>query len=407
MKPQPFKTFLSVVAAAGIVLTLLASCMSPLPLGDGETVTVRYFSQGSEIASQTLSAKDRLAIPKAPVREGYKFSGWWVTCDEGVVEFNRNWLSENLEGSEITVNARWLDTSYTMEQLEGFPTISSTIQDGAMCNGLLFKFHSDGMCYVFDPTTGKKIGAFMLNGTDSYLPHSNAVCFGSTYYEEGDEFPLLYANIYNNYNKDNYEDKRAGMVCVYRLRRTSETRFTTTLVQVIKIDFADVSPWRSKWDAESQTFTDRSPWGNFIIDTDGNRLWAFVTRDVNHTTRFFCFDIPEVNKQALEVVKLTTANVERTFDIPYSWYLQGACFHDGKIYSTEGMGTEDNPTRIRVVDLENGIEDCVVDLFANQAKGAGVREAEFIDFSDGVCWYGDYKKINNSPTVYIYRISGI
>ena len=218
---------------------------------------------------------------------------------------------------------------------------------------------------------------------------------------------LPYPSDESNYNKDNYEDKRAGMVCVYRLRRTSETRFTTTLVQVIKIDFADVSPWRSKWDAESQTFTDRSPWGNFIIDTDGNRLWAFVTRDVNHTTRFFCFDIPEVNKQALEVVKLTTADVERSFDIPYSWYLQGACFHDGKIYSTEGMGTEDNPTRIRVVDLENGIEDCVVDLFANQAKGAGVREAEFIDFSDGVCWYGDYKKINNSPTVYIYRISGI
>ncbi|MBO4409668.1 MAG: InlB B-repeat-containing protein [Spirochaetales bacterium] len=408
MKPQPLKSIIAAVTLLGIILILSVSCMSALPLGDGETVTVRYFSEGSEIASQVLSAKDRLEIPKAPVREGYKFNGWWVTCDEGVVEFDRKWLAENLDGSDVIVNARWLNTSYTIEQLDiSFPTISSTIQDGLVCNGMLFKFNSDGMCYIFDLSSGKKVGALMLNGTDSYLPHCNAVCFGSTYYEEGDEFPLLYANIYNSYNKDNYEDKRAGMVCVYRLRRTSETRFSTTLVQVIRIDFAEFSPWRSKWDAEAQAFTDRSPWGNFIIDTDSNKLWAFVTRDANHTTRFFCFDIPAVNKDSLEVVKLGTGDVQRTFDIPYSWYLQGACYHDGKIYSTEGMGTEANPTRIRVVDLENGIEDSVIDLFADQSKGSGAREAEFIDFADGVCYYGDYKKINNSPTVYLYRITGI
>ena len=99
MKPQPLKSIIAAVTLLGIILILSVSCMSALPLGDGETVTVRYFSEGSEIASQVLSAKDRLEIPKAPVREGYKFNGWWVTCDEGIVQFDRKWLATKCKQS--------------------------------------------------------------------------------------------------------------------------------------------------------------------------------------------------------------------------------------------------------------------------------------------------------------------
>jgi hypothetical protein len=245
----------------------------------------------------------------------------------------------------------------------------------------------------------------MLDKADEYKPHSNAVCFGNQYYDRGDEFPLLYANIYNNYNKDQYTDKMAGTVCVYRIQRTDSTRFKSTLVQIIKIDFANNEPWRSEWNEEQKAFTDRSPWGNFIVDTDNSKLWAFVTRDHNQTTRFFCFDLPVVsNGGSTELIKLKTSNIERYFDVPYAWYLQGACYRDGKIYSTEGMGTDENPTRIRVIDLEKGIEDSVVDLYSDKAY---MREAEFIDFQNEVCWYGDYKKINSNPTAFLYNISGI
>jgi hypothetical protein len=68
------------------------------------------------------------------------------------------------------------------------------------------------------------------------------------------------------------------------------------------------------------------------------------------------------------------------------------------------MGTDENPTRIRVIDLEKGIEDSVVDLYSDKAY---MREAEFIDFQNEVCWYGDYKKINSNPTAFLYNISGI
>ena len=39
------------------------------------------------------------------------------------------------------------------------------------------------------------------------------------------------------------------------------------------------------------------------------------------------------------------------FDVPYHHYIQGACFHQGNIYSVEGF-TDDkqNPPGIRVID---------------------------------------------------------
>ncbi len=316
-----------------------------------------------------------------------------------MVPFDLKWLKAHSDPGKITVNARWLDASYTMEQQSGF-MMTSTIQDGAIYGGMIFKFHSDGLCNVFSMETGKRVGGFVLNQADAYKPHCNAVCFSNEFYQEGDEFPLLYANIYNNYNKEEFEDKRAGMLCVYRIFREGSA-FKSRLLQVIRVDFARIEPWRSGWNEEKQSFTDRSPWGNFIIDTDSAKLWAFVTRDENRTTRFFCFDIPKVERtETTASVKLTQDMVRRTFDIPYSWYLQGACYHDGKIYSTEGMGTDANPTGIRVVDLEHGIEDFFVDLHADDSYR---REAEFIDFADGVCWYGD----NKSSNVRMYTITGI
>lgn len=384
-----------------ICLLLLGSCSSSIPLKEGQTIRVQFYSQGAKITETVFEHKDRFTLPEPPVRDGYTFNGWWVTTEhEGVVEFTRDWLSEHLEEGTVKVNARWLETSYTFEQQE--LTTVGVIQDGTIWGDWFFKFHSTGLCYVYSRATGKKVGGFTLNRADEFKPHCNAVCFGNRYFAEGDEFPLLYANIYNNYNKDEFDDKRAGMVCVYRIQRNG-TQFSTTLVQVIRVSFADDQPWRSKWDSESQTWTDRSPWGNFIVDTDNSKLWVFVTRDANRTTRFFCFDLPEVQSDSLGMT-LTEADVIRTFDIPYSWYLQGACYHQGKIYSTEGLGTDANPSRIRVVDLEHGIEDCVIDLYADYAY---MREAEYIDFADGVFWYGDYKKINNNPTAFLYRMTGI
>ena len=47
--------------------------------------------------------------------------------------------------------------------------------------------------------------------------------FGNEYYDEKDEFPLLYTNIYNNYAKT--DDKRKGITCVYRIHKEDKTSY--------------------------------------------------------------------------------------------------------------------------------------------------------------------------------------
>ena len=82
-------------------------------------------------------------------------------------------------------------------------------QDGAIWGDLLFRFQNHGGCYVYDLNNLEELARFRLDGTDAWMPHSNAVMFGSEYFAEGDEFPLLYTNVYNTYAKE--EDRREGV----------------------------------------------------------------------------------------------------------------------------------------------------------------------------------------------------
>ena len=116
-------------------------------------------------------------------------------------------------------------------------------QDGAIWGGFLFRFDSDGSCAVYEmdkiDAYGEEIEAFStfyLDRIDDMKPHSNSVVFGSEYYEDGDEFPLLYSNVYNNYASK--VEKRKGVCCIYRIQRNGN-EFTTTLVGLIEIGFVD------------------------------------------------------------------------------------------------------------------------------------------------------------------------
>ena len=79
-------------------------------------------------------------------------------------------------------------------------------QDGAIYGKYLFSINSRAEVNVYDIESfgdvvapEDKIDSFKLDKWESIRPHSNAVCFGSEFYCEGDEFPLMYSNIYNNY----------------------------------------------------------------------------------------------------------------------------------------------------------------------------------------------------------------
>ena len=220
-------------------------------------------------------------------------------------------------------------------------------QDGAIWDGKLFVLGSGGAGAVYNLASLTKLGSLTLDKKDVLVPHANSVCFGSTYYAKGDQYPLLYVNVYNNYASA--EDRMEGTCCVYRITEADGV-FYTDLVQVIEIGFTeDLELWKSK-----ENNGDVRPYGNFVVDTDHHQLYAFVMRDANKTTRFFEFDIPGLADGAYNdaygcnVVTLEQTDIKGQFDTEYFNYLQGCCYNSGKIISVEGFGT-DSP--LRIVDL--------------------------------------------------------
>lgn len=256
-----------------------------------------------------------------------------------------------------------------------------TWQDGDIHDGKLFVFGAAGTGAVFDFETLEKLGGITLDEKDMIKPHANSVCFGSTYYKEGDKYPLLYINIYNNYSDS--ADRMEGTCCVYRVLE-SEGNFSTELVQVIKIGFTeDLELWKSKEDNG-----DVRPYGNFVVDTDKDSLYAFVMRDADKTTRFFEFEIPEIGagifneSYGCNVVTLETDDIKNQFDSEYYNYLQGCCYYGGKILY---MGDFGGDAPLYLMNLESR------KITENYNLGyAGLRaepEVICVDDSDGSIYY--------------------
>lgn len=259
-------------------------------------------------------------------------------------------------------------------------------QDGAVWGDLVFRFGNKGTGTVVSLPECRVVGSVTMDRTDLICPHSNSASFGTKYYADGDEFPLLYSNVYNNYASE--ADRRIGYCCVYRLTRSGND-FRAALVQIIRIGFAD-GP--GLWTSKSGN-GDVRPYGNFVVDDKNDLLWAFVMRDADSCTRIFSFDLPDPSAgqsdpayPGVPVVTLKEEDIRDRFDGGYSHYLQGATVADGLIYSLEGFtDSASSPAAIRIFDTRSKTEVGLVDLRGN---GYGT-EPEFISVYVDTLLYSD------------------
>lgn len=265
-------------------------------------------------------------------------------------------------------------------------------QDGAIFGDLLFRFNSHGRCRVYDMKALmsddgceqlEPITEFHLDKLELVDPHSNAVFFGKEYFDENDEFPILYTNVYNNYKK--CEDRREGMLVAYRIIRSNGS-FETQLLGIVQIGFTkDETLWRS-----ADGFKDVRPYGNFVYCSDTDRLYAFVMRDLDKKTRYFAFKMPlfkdaQIDKElGVKKIVLQKEDIIEYFDTPYHVFVQGAIMKNGLVYSTEGFGEREHPA-IRVIDTKAKKQIFFCDLYELDCK----LEAEFIDFYEERCIYGN------------------
>lgn len=273
-------------------------------------------------------------------------------------------------------------------------------QDGAIFDRYLFRFENDGVGKVYDVReilAGDKesvaeLATFKLDKSDLICPHSNSVFFGTEFYAEGDEFPLLYSNIYNNYAKT--DEPLKGVCCVYRIFRTSEG-LASELVQLIEIGFVeDATLWKMSAEEDG-----KRPYGNFVIDREKNIYYAFVMREKAEGTRYFSFDLPRAcdgeidERYGVRKVVLTKENIIDFFDCDHHIFVQGACCHGGLIYSLEGFnnkpGTE-RPPALRIIDPAEKKQL----FYAALADYGFEKEPEVIDFYGNTCICADvYGKV--------------
>ena len=254
------------------------------------------------------------------------------------------------------------------------------IQDGEAFGDCLFVFDAVGTMNVYDVNTGEHLDACYLGSKDLLVPHVNSASFSDQYYAEGDTYPLLYTSMYNNVTPSN--QFLLGTCCVYRITEAAG-QFSAQLVQVIRIGFiGDANLWTP--------YNDSRPFGNFVVDTDLNMLYAFVPRDKTNTTRFLGFALPKPDagtykeEYGCNQVILQAANIRRQFEMSYISSPQGCTYYDGRIYSVEGFGSfESAPPFLRVINVETGM----IVRSVNLGQLGLLKEPEVITFANGQMYY--------------------
>lgn len=296
---------------------------------------------------------------------------------DGKVEF-----TETLPIRVYTAREGWPGLPMEQEVIADLSAIQGVyLQDGEAFGDVLFTFKADGTGNAYNVNTGEFLDAFYLGGKDKIAPHVNSASFSDQYYKEGDKYPLLYTSMYNNVTALN--KYLLGTCCVYRITELGG-QFDAQLVQVIRLSFiADRDLWLSPKE-------NSRPFGNFVVDTDRDMLYAFVPRDDYNTTRFFGFALPEANAGTYEEefgckqVVLRPEDIMRQFDVGYFSSPQGCTYADGMIYSVEGFNSfDDVPPFLRVVDVEKGLQVKTVNL----GQLGLDREPEVITVTNGQLYY--------------------
>lgn len=276
----------------------------------------------------------------------------------------------------------WQTPPLQQEELANLSAFQkSGLQDGEVFGDRLFLFTDAGVCNVYDADTAVLVDSFLMGGREYITPHVNSASFSDQYYAPGDEYPLLYTSVYNNLTPQNTQI--LGFCCVYRITET-DGRFASELVQLIWVSFVgDRELWMSPQSNER-------PFGNFVVDTDRDMLYAFVPRDDSQTTRFFGFALPdpragnESSTYGCRLLYLNVADICHQFDVEYFSSPQGCTYGNGRIYSVEGFGSTNTvPPFLRVVDVESG----TLELAVNLGQLGLDREPETVTFRDGELLY--------------------
>jgi hypothetical protein len=257
-----------------------------------------------------------------------------------------------------------LDSYYFDVVRLGNSRVESLTPQGACIYGdTLFQFFTGGQFSVYDLINNTVTGPFSPSESVPSI-HCNSACFGDKQSSD-DAFPLVYVN--------SYLDNVGKGKCYVQKITESSGEYTTTLIQTISIDFTDQKIWEGEI-INPSTFAN----SNFIVDTIGKRLIAYVTQGFGRT-RFFLFELPDASDSE---VTLSQNDLLDYFDVAYIANVQDSCIHNGMLYMTSGInyGNYDQILRIYAINLSG--RSIVSEIHLDEISLLNT-EPEGIDFYKG------------------------
>lgn len=229
-------------------------------------------------------------------------------------------------------------------------------------NMLFAAMNNNSEMLVYDLNANIQIGSIIIPEIADH--HNNNINFGSEFYDENDEFPLLYMSQENN--------------------------------EVHKCVVARITRRNNVWTYENvQTITYPTPqenkmwWANSYIDAENNYIYLMGYKnqswtDGSNENRLVSrrWALP---KLADGDVTLNVADSTNYHEIPFWVATQGAIFKGGKLYQVYGTPTYKEWIKMRVLDLENGKVEHTLDMYTR----GFTTEPEGIGYYNGLLYVVD------------------
>lgn len=232
-----------------------------------------------------------------------------------------------------------------------------SFQGAAIYKNMLFAaLNANGEMVVYDMFTNAPAGSIAIPETEDY--HNNNIDFGYEFYDEKDEFPLLYMSQENN---DVHK-------CIVARITRNRNEWKWEIVQTITFPTAQEN---GMW------------WANSYIDAENgymylmgykNQSWTDGSNENRLVSRRWILP-----KLADGDVALKVADSTHYHEIAYWTATQGAVMKGGKLYQAYGTPTYKDWIKFRVLDLEKGTVEHVMDLY-NRGLPA---EPEGVDYYNG------------------------
>ena len=247
---------------------------------------------------------------------------------QGIVDFSLEQEADPAEGI----------ISYSRIMLLG--QLSPSPQGGDCWGDLFFQFVSGNThVRIYNLSSGELIQVVSIPfSQQGFVPscHCNTVCFGSEYYQEDDEFPLIYVS--TGYGVNGYTG-----ALVYRINENAG-KFNFTLVQVLRFP------------------VDNSTWTEFIPAGD----YAYLC----YTAARIIYKVPMPKREEGDII-ISRDNAVETYQFTpqpewmFSSRNQDRLFYNGKILYVSGVPQSGEASVLVVLNLENRVREAIVDFKIN------------------------------------------